>query len=158
MLGSFHSSDCSSRSSDFTFFLVPKSFLTIRSTIVLSTHALMSSLARHSLVPRSLSLDPAQSLTFLSTKATKLADSPDDLAALILASMEAAHWQLITGDAEACKESIDKCEKLQEGLPGVEPVINASFYRVSADYYKVRRAPASLVFVVLTVSTLRSAP
>ncbi|KAI9019738.1 hypothetical protein DFJ74DRAFT_644064 [Hyaloraphidium curvatum] len=82
--------------------------------------------------------DPAESLAFLSTKAEKLKDSADDLPAHILATMEAAHWQLITGDAEKCKESIDKCEKLQEQLPGVEPVINASFYRVSADYYKAK--------------------
>jgi 26S proteasome regulatory subunit N9 len=58
--------------------------------------------------------------------------------AFVLAKMEAAHYRLITGDADGCKKAIDECAKILETLPSVEPIINASFYRVSADYYKVR--------------------
>ncbi len=51
--------------------------------------------------------------------------------------MEGAHYKLVVGDFEDCKETMEQCEKILEGLTNVEPVINASFYRVSADYYKV---------------------
>jgi len=51
--------------------------------------------------------------------------------------MEAAHYKLIINDIEGCKAAMDECEKILDDLPETEPVINASFYRVSANYYKV---------------------
>jgi len=51
--------------------------------------------------------------------------------------MEAAHYKLIINDVEGCKAAMEECEKILDDLPETEPVINASFYRVSANYYKV---------------------
>jgi 26S proteasome regulatory subunit N9 len=52
--------------------------------------------------------------------------------------MEVAHYKLLTGKIEECKADIEECEKIQEKLLSTDPIINASFYRVSADYYKAR--------------------
>ena len=57
--------------------------------------------------------------------------------AFVFISMELAHFKLLTGKIEECKADIDECEKIQEKMMVLDPVINASFYRVSADYYKV---------------------
>ena len=51
--------------------------------------------------------------------------------------MEAAHYKLIINDIEGCKAAMEESEKILDDLPETEPVINASFYRVSANYYKV---------------------
>jgi len=53
--------------------------------------------------------------------------------------MEAAHYKLIINDIEGCIASMDECEKILDDLPEIEPVINASFYKVSADYFKVNK-------------------
>ncbi|KAJ3086260.1 26S proteasome regulatory subunit [Quaeritorhiza haematococci] len=84
--------------------------------------------------------EPSQSLAFLQTKAEKLKDNKTAKEAYVLASMEAAHYKLVVGDLDGCKSSMDECEKILDELPGTEPVINASFYRVSADYYKTKSA------------------
>jgi 26S proteasome regulatory subunit N9 len=54
--------------------------------------------------------------------------------------MEAAHIKLLLTKLDDCKADIDSCEKLLDQIPGTEPIINASFYRVSADYYKAKAA------------------
>ena len=56
-----------------------------------------------------------------------------------MASMEAAHYKLLQGKVQEVKESIDLCDKIIEEKPGLDSSIHASFYRVSADYYKVTR-------------------
>ena len=77
----------------------------------------------------------------MSTQAAKLKEQQSaSKEAYVLAIMETAHYKLSTGDVDGCKESIDESEKLLDQLPSIDPVINASFYRVSADYYEKKLA------------------
>ncbi|KAI8586775.1 26S proteasome regulatory subunit [Geranomyces variabilis] len=81
---------------------------------------------------------PKEALEFLGKQAKGLkATSPD---AYVLATMEKASYELAVNDLTACKKDIDECEKILDDLPVTEPVINASFYRVAADYYKAKFA------------------
>ncbi|RSH93921.1 26S proteasome regulatory subunit [Saitozyma podzolica] len=56
--------------------------------------------------------------------------------ALSLSSI--AYAQLLLGDLPACKKSLDECEKLLAEQDSVEPVVNAGFYGVAGDYFKVK--------------------
>ncbi|KAJ3353936.1 26S proteasome regulatory subunit [Entophlyctis luteolus] len=82
--------------------------------------------------------DPAASLAFLNKQVVRLKDQPENRDSYVLAAMEAAHIKLVSNDLDGCKDGIDECEKILNDLPAVEPVINASFYRVSADFYKAK--------------------
>lgn len=108
--------------------------------------------------------DPAKSLAFLQVQVDRLkpptstASTTDsstntttsvpvnnhsnNLSAYVLAVTEAAHIKLVLADLEGCKTDIETCEKILEGgsgdYGGTEPIVNASFYRVSADYFKAK--------------------
>lgn len=82
--------------------------------------------------------DPQKSLEFLASHAEYLKEKKDCKDAYCLAVMETAHYKLIVGDVDGCKEAIDECEKILDDLPETDPIINASFYRVSSNYYKVK--------------------
>ncbi|WVQ71861.1 hypothetical protein IAR50_001403 [Cryptococcus sp. DSM 104548] len=56
--------------------------------------------------------------------------------ALSLSSI--AYAQLLLGDLPACKVSLDECEKLLGEQDSVEPAVNAGYYGVAGDYYKVK--------------------
>ena len=64
-------------------------------------------------------------------------DNNDNKDAFVLAKMENAHYHLLSGDIVTIKKAIDECQKIIDTLNNVENIIYASFYRVSADYYKV---------------------
>jgi 26S proteasome regulatory subunit N9 len=51
--------------------------------------------------------------------------------------METAHFKLLLGDLAGTKDAMDKCGKIVEAMDAVDRGVNASFYRVSGDYYKV---------------------
>lgn len=57
--------------------------------------------------------------------------------AYVLAKMETTHFGLLLGDLDTTKKDLEECGKYLEGFDSVDPQINASFLRVSADYYKV---------------------
>ncbi|KAI8818248.1 uncharacterized protein EV422DRAFT_499326 [Fimicolochytrium jonesii] len=82
--------------------------------------------------------DSKAALEFLDRQVEKLKDKPESRDAYTLARMEAAWYKLVAEDLEGCKTAIDECEKILDDLPGTEPVINASFYRVAAAYYKAK--------------------
>ncbi|KAJ3331925.1 26S proteasome regulatory subunit [Blyttiomyces sp. JEL0837] len=82
--------------------------------------------------------DPEKSLAFLFIQVERLKDDAEHKEAFVLATMECAHIKLLLNDLEGCKTDIDQCEKILDDLPATDPVINASFYRVSADYYKAK--------------------
>jgi 26S proteasome regulatory subunit N9 len=42
------------------------------------------------------------------------------------------------GDLPACKKSLNECESLLSEIEGVEPIVNAGYYGVAGDYYKVK--------------------
>jgi len=81
--------------------------------------------------------DPKESLDFLVSN-TEFLKEKNVKDAYCLSVMEAAHYKLIINDVEGCKAAMEECEKILDDLPETEPVINASFYRVSANYYKVK--------------------
>lgn len=83
-------------------------------------------------------LDPKKALVFLAPRCSKLSELSDSKDAYVLAIMETAHYKLMVGDYEGCKAAMEECEKVLDDLVGHDPAINANFYRVSADYYKVR--------------------
>lgn len=56
----------------------------------------------------------------------------------VLALMESANFKLKLNQAEEVKKAIDESEKILESFDSVEPIIYASFYRVSAEYYKAK--------------------
>jgi hypothetical protein len=57
--------------------------------------------------------------------------------------MEAASYKLARGDLAGALASMEESEKILDKMPTVEPVIHASYYRVSADYYKVTLFPCN---------------
>jgi 26S proteasome regulatory subunit N9 len=83
-------------------------------------------------------IDPRKSLTFLQPHITSLSTKKESQDAFVLASMESAHYKLIISDLEGCKTCIDECKKIIDSLEGLDIDVNANFYRVSADYYKVK--------------------
>lgn len=56
--------------------------------------------------------------------------------ALSLSSI--AYAQLLLGDLTSCKKSLDECESLLALQDTVEPVVNAGYYGVAGDYFKVK--------------------
>ncbi|KAJ3265766.1 26S proteasome regulatory subunit [Chytriomyces hyalinus] len=82
--------------------------------------------------------DPGQSLAFLDIQVERLRELPDERGPFVLATMEAAHIKLVSSDFEGCKKSIEEAGKILAELSAVETVVNASFYRVAADYYKAK--------------------
>jgi hypothetical protein len=62
---------------------------------------------------------------------------PDSRQPFVLLTMERAHFQLLLGQSEETKEAMERCEKILEGLDSVDGSVNAAFWRVSGDYWKV---------------------
>ena len=63
-------------------------------------------------------------------------DRPETRDAFVLLTMEAAHFKLLLGDVAGTKAAMDRCAKLLDAFDAVEPVVHASFYRVSGNYHK----------------------
>jgi 26S proteasome regulatory subunit N9 len=81
--------------------------------------------------------DQKQALTFLLEHEEKMKGDKNAQDAYALVKMETAHYKLATGDIDGCKLAIQESEVILDQLPGVHTSINATFYRVSADYYKI---------------------
>lgn len=101
--------------------------------------------SRSSIVP-----DGASALSFLTTLSDKV-NTPLTQEAFVLASMEVSHFNLLLGEMELAKSLIDSSEKILEGLDSVEMEVNAGFYRVSGDYYKVGRLHSVIGISTLTM-------
>jgi len=80
--------------------------------------------------------DPKLAISFLNDIALKMESSDKD--ALVLATMEAAHFKLVLNDLAGARKAVDDCQKWLDTLNSVEPLVHGSFYRVSADYYKAK--------------------
>jgi 26S proteasome regulatory subunit N9 len=81
--------------------------------------------------------DAAQAIVFLQTFADGLKTDKNHQDAYVLVSAEMAFYKLSSGKLEDCYATILECEKILDRLSHAESSINASFYRVSAEYYKV---------------------
>lgn len=50
-----------------------------------------------------------------------------------------AKAKLLFGDKQGTKTDIDAAQKILDSLDSAENSVNAAYYRVAADYYKVRQ-------------------
>ncbi|WWD16129.1 hypothetical protein CI109_100554 [Kwoniella shandongensis] len=66
------------------------------------------------------------------------APPPPAASAFALSLSSIAYAQLLLGDLPACKVSLDECEKLLSEQDSVDTVVNAGYYGVAGDYYKVK--------------------
>ena len=64
---------------------------------------------------------------------------------LLLANI--AHAKLVYGDLEGTKKDMDAAWKTLDQLEGVDNAVNASYYRVAADYYKVTESSRTLWWI-----------
>ncbi|ORX47061.1 PCI-domain-containing protein [Hesseltinella vesiculosa] len=79
--------------------------------------------------------DAQASVDFLQHIISKM-DTSESQDVYVLAVMEAAHFQLMLGQVDQVKKVMESSEKILDGFDSVETEIYASFYRVSADFYK----------------------
>ena len=82
-------------------------------------------------------VDNNEALAFL-TSLVERVSKPETQDVYVLAIMETAFKKLLQGDLEGTKKAIDESQKILDTFDSVETVIYASFYRVSADFHKVR--------------------
>jgi 26S proteasome regulatory subunit N9 len=78
-------------------------------------------------------------LEFLTTFVTKLKAEEKAKDAYVLILSESVVYKLLLNQLEQSKEDLKEAEAILEKLPQTDPTINASYYRVSADYYKVTK-------------------
>ncbi|KAI8352077.1 hypothetical protein BD560DRAFT_409073 [Blakeslea trispora] len=81
--------------------------------------------------------DVNESVSFLNEIIAKV-DTPETKDVYVLALMESAQFKLRLNQTEQVKKAIDDSEKILDGFDSVDTIIYASFYRVSAEYYKVK--------------------
>jgi len=85
-----------------------------------------------------LSSDPQVHITFLTSLVSRIdTTKAKDAHVLLLASL--AHAKLLYGDLEGTKNDMDEAWKVLDTLDNVESRVNAAYYSVAADYYKVKR-------------------
>lgn len=82
-------------------------------------------------------IDHKEAQEFLKTLTEKV-NKDETRDAYVLAKTETAHFGLLLGDLDTTKKDLEECSKHLDSFDSVDPQINASFLRVSADYYKVR--------------------
>jgi len=70
----------------------------------------------------------------------------------VLLQASIAHAKLLYGDLEGTKSDMDAALKILDTLENVENGVNAAYYSVAADYYKVCKQLHSLVCIELTSS------
>ncbi|WVQ78556.1 hypothetical protein IAT38_000642 [Cryptococcus sp. DSM 104549] len=66
------------------------------------------------------------------------APPPPAASAYALSLSSIAYAQLLLADLPSCKTTLDECEALLAEQDGVEAVVNAGYYGVAGDYYKVK--------------------
>ncbi|KAI8368805.1 hypothetical protein EDC96DRAFT_504424 [Choanephora cucurbitarum] len=81
--------------------------------------------------------DANESVNFLNEIIAKV-DTPETKDVYVLALMESAQFKLRLNQTEQVKKAIEDSEKILDGFDSVDTIIYASFYRVSAEYYKVK--------------------
>ncbi|KAI0270670.1 hypothetical protein BC834DRAFT_1011448 [Gloeopeniophorella convolvens] len=81
--------------------------------------------------------NPAQHLEFLTDLLSRVTrEKSPDAHVLLLSTL--AHAKLLFGDLDGSKTDIDAAWKILDNLDAVENSVNGAYYRVAADYYKVR--------------------
>jgi len=82
--------------------------------------------------------DRQGALDFVQSIADKVKDDPQ---ARILALSVVAGMKLKAGKVEEAKETIEQAKTVLEGFAGVDAIVNATYYKVWADYYKIKIVP-----------------
>jgi len=83
-----------------------------------------------------LSSDPSDHIGFLSDILSRIdKDKSQEAYVLLLATI--ARAKLIFGDIEGTKADMDAAWKVLDDLSGVDGGVNAAYYSIAADYYKV---------------------
>ena len=81
--------------------------------------------------------DPKTQGTFLTSLRDRIdSEKYKDAHVLLLSSI--ARTKLLFGDLEGTKTDMDEALKVLDDLEGVDIAVNAAYYGVAADYYKVR--------------------
>jgi 26S proteasome regulatory subunit N9 len=81
--------------------------------------------------------DPQTQLIFLKSILSRIdAETSQEAYVLLLANI--AYAKLVYGELEGTKTDMDTAWKTLDQLEGVDTAVNASYYKVAADYYKVR--------------------
>jgi len=81
-------------------------------------------------------LDPQIHLSFLTSLLSRInTQQSKESHVLLLASI--AHAKLLYGDLEGTKSDMDEALKILDNLEDVDNGVNAEYYSVAADYYKV---------------------
>jgi 26S proteasome regulatory subunit N9 len=84
-------------------------------------------------------LDPAVHLAFLVSLLSRIdVETSKEAHVLLLATI--AHAKLLYGDLDGTKTDMDAAWKILDHLSGVDNGVNAAYYGVAADYYKVNNA------------------
>jgi 26S proteasome regulatory subunit N9 len=81
-------------------------------------------------------IDDAARHTFLEALAKKV-NNPASQDAYVYATVAVASIELRIRNYDSAKKRLDECERILDSFDSVETVVHASFYRASADYYKV---------------------
>lgn len=80
--------------------------------------------------------DPQTHLTFLTSLLSRInTEKSPEAHVLLLATI--AHAKLLYGDLEGTKTDMNGAWKVLDQLSGVDNGVNAAYYGVAADYYKV---------------------
>ncbi|KAI0321151.1 hypothetical protein OF83DRAFT_1100886 [Amylostereum chailletii] len=81
--------------------------------------------------------NPALHVEFLTELLSRIdKEKSPDAHVLLLSTL--AHSKLAFGDVDGCKGDIDAAWKILDDLSGVENSVNATYYRVAADFYKAK--------------------
>lgn len=81
--------------------------------------------------------DPVTVLSFLTSLLSRI-DTEKSPEAHVLLLSSLAHAKLLYGDLEGTQTDMETAWKILDDLDGVDPAVNAAYYSVAADYYKVR--------------------
>jgi 26S proteasome regulatory subunit N9 len=82
--------------------------------------------------------DPRAAMEFMQMIADKV---KGDVQAHVLALSVVANMKLRAGLLDECKDTLEQSKAMLEGVAGVDAVVNATHYRVWADYHKARNSP-----------------
>ena len=87
--------------------------------------------------------DPSDHIGFLSDILSRIdKDKSQEAYVLLLATI--ARAKLVFGDIEGTKADMDAAWKVLDELSGVDSGVNAAYYSIAADYYKVIPPPSDL--------------
>jgi len=81
-------------------------------------------------------LDPQVHLSFLTSLLSRI-DTKQSQESHVLLLASIAHAKLLYGDLEGTKTDIDAAFEILDSLESVDNGVNAAYYSVAADYYKV---------------------